>query len=146
MTKTEHIVEMMIEKAFEHIEKAKSHVYIQSVYNQEHRTIQLRLPRQTGQSTAIVAAVKKYFKNPLYVSNVESIKLFDLPNKNKLSYHQIIKNSDKHLRGKNFDCVVVDNTSFIKSSVGTGIDEITKDKNIETMSKLHDKFLFILIG
>lgn len=139
---------MMIEKALEHIEDlvesgmGLEYKFAADVYNKEHRTIQLRLPRQTGQSTSVIAAVKKYYINPLYVSNAESLRLFDLPKKNKLAYHQVTKNGDKHLRGRDFDCVIIDNASFAEEET----KEILENKNLATISTTHKNFLFILIG
>lgn len=145
MTKTEHIIGMMIEKAFEVIDVHLNLYEMDAKHaNKEFRTIKLRLPRRTGQTTAVINVAKQYFKNPLYVCTEQMndhVKRHINKNINMLTHTQI--RNRRNLLGKSFDCVIIDNASFIDEGE---IKETLENKDLEVMSLEYRHFLYILIG
>ena len=145
MTRTEHIIAMMIEKAFEaidyHQDIIKHWTTIKHI-NKEFRTIRLQLPRQTGQTTAAISVAKQYFKHPLYVCTdiimINHVKRYIDSDIETLTYSQM-KNPEK-LVGKAFDCVIIDNASIMN------IKDILENRELETISTLNERFLYIIIG
>lgn len=143
MTKTEHIIEMMIEKTRELLICRRHLVtHATSAKNKEHRTIRLQLPRQSGQTQSVLTSVKSYFSKPLFIcgtqNNIKILKEFK-HNCSLVTRRSAIEG--EALVGRDFDCVIIDNASLIKQE---DIDKIYN--NLEPVSALHDNFLFILIG
>jgi hypothetical protein len=140
MTKTEHIIAMMIEKTFEIIDSSSLELFdkltIEQI-NKEFRTIRLQLPRQTGQTSSAISVAKQYFKKPLYVCNA-GMKNLVKKDISALTYEQI-KNHN-NLVGKSFDCVIIDNASLIETK------EILENTDLGTMSLKDNHFLYILVG
>ena len=133
---------MMVEKAFETIDQ-NLNIFQQldtKHVNKEFRTIRLQLPRQTGQTTSVISVVKQYFKKPLYICN-SGMRKFVKQDITALMYEQI--RYRQNLVGKTFDCIIIDNASMIGEQQ---TQEILENEDLEMMSKLHDKFLYILIG
>jgi uncharacterized protein YjgD (DUF1641 family) len=141
---TEDIIRQLIKKAHEIMpQRTEVDEILPKQFDEEHKTIRLRLPRQSGQTTSVLNVTSEMFKQVLYISQHEMSKWAkDYCKNNKIKNVKFITTGGlDRIRGNQFDCVIVDNYDFLEFFPVDHLYEL-----IGPISKNNDKFLYFLIG
>lgn len=137
---TEQILEAIIRKSKKSL---KEYVKKCGRYNNdiEMNTIRLKLPRQSGHTTAALKVANKLFKKPLFVFFTDKFsEMFGMYNKNNKILFTTPRTLGDRILGHKCDCAFIDCTSWLREDQ---VHDIYK--TLQVYSRIDPNFLFIFL-